>query len=208
MEGDPLFKEEINSELTGLNKADSQRKNQQLIIGLSILSFIVIAALIIIIVVVSTKNGDKNKDKGSPSNLIGTINCLYNVKTASVPTLLLGTEFKIDSSELDIYIDGKKIKYSKEYKFDYSGIHNIQINLYSDINMDFMFKDIKDLEFIEMISENECQITSMISSFENCENLKFFNLTGFKTNQIKSMKKLFYKTALNEFYFNSLILWL
>ena len=50
--------------------------------------------------------------------------------------------------------------------------------------MDFMFKDIKDLEFIEMISENECQITSMISSFENCENLKFFNLTGFKTNQI------------------------
>ena len=36
MEDEPINKEEISSELTGLNKGDKSRKKKQIIIGLSI----------------------------------------------------------------------------------------------------------------------------------------------------------------------------
>ena len=85
----------------------------------------------------------------------------------------------------------------------YLGIHKIQLKLYSDIDMNYMFKNIKELTSVNMTSEENCQITSMISSFENCENLKFFNLTGFKADELISMKKLFYKSGLEEFYISS-----
>jgi hypothetical protein len=59
-----------------------------------------------------------------------------------------------------------------------------------------MFKDVPDLLSVEMKSEQNCEITSMISTFENCENLNSFKITGFNGEKIKSMKKLFIFLAL------------
>ena len=50
-----------------------------------------------------------------------------------------------------------------------------------------------------MNSSVGCQISSMISTFENCENLKLFTLKGFYADQLKSMHKLFYKSGLQSF---------
>ena len=52
--------------------------------------------------------------------------------------------------------------------------------------MYFMFKNVKDLISVEVISQNNCHISSMISSFEGCAKLTSFNISGFNAEQIKS----------------------
>ena len=81
------------------------------------------------------------------------------------------------------------------------GIHEIQIKLFGPLNMDYMFKGVKDLISIEMSTEKSCQIISMISTFENCNNLKSFNNTNFYNDQntLISIHKLFYKSGLVHF---------
>ena len=146
MEEEIVNKTEISSELTGLNKGEKLWKKKQLIIGLSIGGGIVAIALITLIIVLSTESKKDKKDEDH-SNPRGQINCIYNVQTLSEPIQLIGTEFKIESNNLEIYVDGNKIKYSKEYQFDSRGVHNIEIKIYSNVNMDYMFKDIKDEQF-------------------------------------------------------------
>ena len=133
--------------------------------------------------------------------MIGEINCIYDIKTTTNNTILLGNNFA--QMDFDIYLDNKFIKYSKEYKINSKGEHKIQFKLYEDLNMDYMFKDVPDLISVEMKSENNGQILSMISTFENAESLYEFNITGFSGDKIKSMNKLFYRSNLNSFYFDS-----
>ena len=70
--------------------------------------------------------------------------------------------------------------------------------IYEDVGIDYRFKDIPNIISIEMISEKNCKIKSMISSFENSTNLKKIIIKGFDTSKVKSMKKLFYKTSISE----------
>ena len=204
-----IVKEELTSELTGLNKGDKSRR-MKWIIGLSIGVGLLLIAAIIIIIVVATRGDDKeeqdNKGKEEEDDdlnkeIIGEIDCIYEVENKNI--ILFGEEFKKGNSDFGVYIDGEKKKYSREYQFSSLGVHKVQLKLYSDIDMNYMFKNIKELTSVNMTSEENCKITSMISSFENCENLKFFNLTGFKADQLISMKKLFYKSGLEEFYISS-----
>ena len=178
---------ELNSELTGLNKGEKQQKIKQLIIYISIGAVGLIALIVLIVLVAKSKGSDSKKT-------IGEINCDYEVKTITQNTQLLGKEFNIRNNQFDIYIDGKKIKYSKEYKFKTADSHKVQIKIYDKINMDNMFKGVSELVSVEMISSKNCQILSMTSTFENCENLRSFNITGFNGENLKSMKKLFYQT--------------
>ena len=66
-----------------------------------------------------------------------------------------------------------------------------------------MFKDLSLLTSVEMISSNHTKILSMISTFENCNNLEYFSISVFSGNEIKSMKKLFYNSKLQKFNFNN-----
>ena len=135
---------------------------------------------------------------------IGEINSIYDIQNSDKKTQLLGKEFKFNIDyRLDIYINGKKIKFSKEYKVNDIGETNIKFKLYYDLNMDYMFKDVSDLISIEMISENNCKILSMNSTFENAKALNQFYISGFSGEEIKSMNKLFYNTDLNYYSFNS-----
>ena len=68
--------------------------------------------------------------------------------------------------------------------------------------MNYMFKDVEDLFSAEMTTNGNCQVTSMISSFENCKNLDHFNITGFGATQLKSTHKLFYNSGLKHFNFD------
>ena len=62
--------------------------------------------------------------------------------------------------------------------------------------MDNMFKDISNLVSIKMNSKKNAKITSMKSTFENCNSLNEFNIEGFDTKEIKSMSRLFYNCNL------------
>ena len=66
------------------------------------------------------------------------------------------------------------------------------------LNMDNMFKDVSSLISVEIKSFNNTEITSMISTFENCENLIEFSISGFSTKNLKSLKKLFYNPQLRK----------
>jgi hypothetical protein len=45
--------------------------------------------------------------------------------------------------------------------------------------MDYMFKDVQDLISVEMKSDKNCKISSMIRAFENCTNLQSVKISGF-----------------------------
>ena len=200
---EPLSMNELHSELTGLNKGEKEQKKKQLILGVII--GILLFAIIIIIIIITSKSNKKDDidDDDIPTMpVIGEINCLYEIQTINRDTQLLSDEFN-KNSNFDIYINNKRNKYSKKYKFDKTGNHIIQIKLYEGINMDYMFKGIDELIAVEMKSDKNCQISSMISTFENCGNLYKFNIEGFNAVNIKSMKKIFYKTSLTEYNFSS-----
>ena len=61
-----------------------------------------------------------------------------------------------------------------------------------------MFKDVPNLNQIEIITNRTCKITSIISTFENCESLENIIITGIDLTELKSVKKLFYKINFND----------
>jgi surface protein len=195
----PISNEELTESL-GLNKGQTKFNKKILLIG-GISIGVLLLLIIIIIIIVNVSSDDDNNEK-KPLNKIGEINCIYDVQTATQNTKILGNDFK--KHEINITIDGENIGYSKEYKFKSMGEHNVTFNLYENLNMDYMFKDVKDLISVEMNSDKNCKITSMISTFENCENLNKFSITGFDTRNLKSMKKFFYNSNINTFNFTSL----
>ena len=82
-------------------------------------------------------------------------------------------------------------------------MHIVKINLYENLNMDYMFEDIKDLISVEMKSNNICQILSMIGTFKNCIKLNDFNISGFNLEKVSSMRYLFYNSSLSTFFFSA-----
>ena len=157
MDDEPLTPtHELSSELTGLNKGQSELKKKQLIIGIAAGSLLAVLIIIIIIVASTTSSNKKSSPK-----IIGEINLIYDVSNTFDAIEILGKEYKKDPSDFDIYINNTKIKYTKEYKFEKVGINNVTIKLYTDLNMDYMFKGVEDLMEVEMHSDGKCKITSM-----------------------------------------------
>ena len=155
--------EELNSELTGLNKGDKLKIKKEFIIGL--IAALILLLIILIIIIVILSKGDKNK-----KHRIGEINLIYDVDRITIKTKILGDDY-VKNSDFDIYINGKLIKYSKEFLFSQTGQNKVKILLYDNLNMDYMFKDIQNLISINMTSSLTCQISSMISTFENCKKI-------------------------------------
>ena len=166
-----LLMEDYNKNNESLNINDSSdlilkrvKENlQKRLLIISIIS-IFIAIIIIILIVIAINSPDKRNNK----KVKGEINCKYFININKNSTLILGKEFE-KKSDFSMVVDGKKLdKYTKEYSFDKYGEHQIKFQLYEDLNMDFMFKDIKSLESVEMISNYDLKLQSMVSSFENC----------------------------------------
>ena len=193
---------ELYSELRRLNKSEREKNKLKLIIGLSLGICLILLTIIIIILVTTINKNNPDNNGRSKKTVIGVINCIYYIETSKDNTLLLGNDFD-KNFDFDIYIGQSLIKNKKLYKFYTLGIHEVQIRLYENINMDYMFKNVEGIISVEMKSEKNCQILSMISTFENCEKFKSFKVEGFDASKIKSMSKLFYKTSLSDYHFNS-----
>ena len=158
---------------------------------IAIISLSIITLFIIVLSIVLTS---KNKNNSNKFSSVGDLICEYDIKDTQQSTFILGKEY-IKTTELQIIINGKEIKYNKEHKFDEAGINTVIFKVQNNINMDLMFKDVSSLKSINLTSTKNAKITSMISTFENCENLDFFHIDGFDTSEVKSMHKLFYKTS-------------
>jgi hypothetical protein len=146
---------------------------------------------LIIIVIVNSNKGLSKKE------ILGEIECVYYIEN-NEQTDILGKDFKKES-DFDIMIDEKLIKYSKTYNFETLGNHQVKIKLYKEINMNYMFKDVYSLESVNMTSDKNCKITSMISTFENCQQLKSVDIIGFNGDKLTSMHKVFYNSGISSF---------
>ena len=191
-EENQLVINDINSLNSGKNTTKSSFSWKKIFVISAILFFIIILIIILIIFLSKkSKSSDKEEERLDIGRIICTYEMINDVK-------ILGDDF-MKISDFDIYINGTKMKYSKTYDLAFYGVDSIEIRLYSDLNMDNMFKGLTSLISVEMISFNNTKIISMISTFEDCKNFEFFSISGFSGNELKSMKKLFYKTNLHNF---------
>ena len=201
---DSLFKYEQNFQYKAFNKGEQKHKRAKFI------AMIFFALLFTIIFVIKLNSPISKKLKKKTilveKEVIGEINFIFDIKDTTQNVKIFGDEFKKES-EFDLYINEEKINYNKEYKFKEIGQNKIRIDLYEDLNMDYMFKDVTNLTSVELKADkknNNCKILSMISTFENCRNLNNFSISKFDLGQVKSMRKLFYNTTLLTFSFSSL----
>ena len=174
------------------NKID---KKLILIIGGIVLLLIVIVLIIIFIIINANNQPEDNNNKQPDENLEikAEIICKYEIDILD-NVKILGDEFQ-KIPNFDIFIDGILIKYSKEYKFDKLGEHDIKYLIYDDIfNIDCIFKNISSITYVNMTSTKNAKILSLKSAFENCNNLREIIIKGFDTSKLTSTNKLFYKT--------------
>ena len=161
---------------------DNSKLKQKIIIGITV--FLLLSIFIVIFLILLTKSSD-NEPSERISSSIGEIICTYNIESTSSNTIILSNYFT-KSTDFDIEIDGKIIKFSKEYKFQNLNKQKVKYILYKNINMDYMFKDIKTITSVEMISNKTAKILSLLGAFENCVNLISFKMEGFDTKEITS----------------------
>ena len=180
-------------------------KTKYLVIIFSIIALLIIAGIILLIYFGSknTKGGNEDENENNNKTYIGEIICTYNIEKENTEIKIFGDKFE-NITKFDLLLDNNKnISFQKEYLFDKKGEHTIKIILYEKINMDYMFTNIDNLISIELKNNEENnandKITSMISTFENCINLKNFkNIHLLENSKISSMQKAFKNTGLRE----------
>ena len=171
----------------------TSRQQKCIIISSLIVALLIVAVVIILLILYLNSEEEPSHNQGDK---IGQIDCLYDIKDASKEISLLGDSFEKLSS-LEIYINDERIDNSKKYKFEKEGEYKVKFEVYEDLNMDYMYKDILELKGVNMTSTKNAKITSMKSTFENCQNIKEVNIRGFNTQDVESMNKLFYGTNLS-----------
>lgn len=167
---------EINSTKSLDNQTNKEINKKKLIM---IIGGIVLVLITIITIIVILNSREKTNDSPSNYEIKAEIDCIYEINKLD-DIKILGDEF-IKKTNFDIYIDGTKIKYTKQYTFDSIGIHSVKYLIYDDLYMDYMFKDIGSIININMTSTSNSKIISLISAFENCYNLKEIIIRGFAT---------------------------
>ena len=189
-------------------KKETPWKKIAIIIGIILL--ILISLIVIIIIIINSKNNDNKKeddkkddkkddekdDDKKDISYIGEIICIYDVFSNERPTEILSKYFE-NKNKFDLYLENKKIPISTEIIFPKFGNIEVRYALIEDINMDNMFKDVSTLLSVKMISNKNAKILSVENAFENCENLEEISISGFDTNQIKSLKNLLYNTKIS-----------
>ena len=156
---------------------------QLIIIIIVIIIFTAIAILGIIFLV------KDSKEKISYSEIL----CLYKIDDISNEISILGNEYEnIKNTIIKIYINETETNYNKTYNFNETGLYQIRYVLNENLIFDNIFKNIKNLEKVEMISNASSKILSMESSFEGCSNLNYISISGFDTKNLKSISKIFY----------------
>ena len=190
---EPFQVNDFHLDINNNNKKSSPISKYLLIGGTTLFILIFIITLIIV-----NSTGKTSKNEKMSQIPLGEITCKFDIESIENKISIIGSEYE-KNSDFSIVVDGKKLnEYIKEYLFSEIGEHEIKIELYEDLNMNYMFKNIKNLKSVEMYSNSSIKILSMIGTFEKCELLNNFNIKGFDTRNITSLKKLFYNTSLSK----------
>ena len=194
LESDSDYRLNNSREISTETNSKGTSKKLKCIIILSLITTFIIITGVIVLLIFYLSNEEESEH--SSDTLIGEINCIYDIKNISKETPLLGDKFE-QLSSLEIYINNKKINSTTKYKFEKEGENEVKFEIYEDLNMDYMYQNILDLKSVTIVSTKNAKITSMKSTFENCQNIKSFFISRFNTSNIKSMSKLFYGTNIS-----------
>ena len=195
------------------NKPIQEEMNKKIKLLIITFAIFLIVFILVFIILASvntddTVNENDSEEKGNGKNPEGEVlnifNCTYETSINDEEIRILGDEFKNDI-QMDIIIDGKKQKFAKIFLFELVGEHSVQFKLYTkSFSMDYMFKDASSLKSIKMLSKENYEITSMVGTFQNCENLQSLENNGFVTKNVKSMRGLFFNTGIVDFNFTKM----
>ena len=131
-----MYINDVSSDILSKKSKNISNKTK-LILGITA-SIIIIIAIIIIIIILSNKKNNNEDDKINPEKVTGEILCKYYIEAISNEINLLGNEFLLDP-KMDIYINDKKIKISKSFKFLSLGEYKIQFIFYNNKITTFLF---------------------------------------------------------------------
>ena len=172
-------------EILGGKKKKELSASIKIIIIISIL-FLLILSITIIIFLNDDNLGKNDKNNKNNINKKSEILCVYDIQE-NKNIQIIGDNFKKETY-IDIVVNGKKTSFAKQLLFNITGNCEITYIIYGDeLNMDYMFQNIDSLISIKMKSNESLFVTSMISTFENCQNLLDFQNEGFNLTKVESM---------------------
>ena len=99
---------------------------------------------------------------------------------------------ELNEYNTELFINEKKYKYKKFFKFSEKGIYNIKIKLNIKIN-DFshMFEGCQNITNIDLSFLDTQNVTNMSYMFSYCYDLKNLNLSFFETKNVTNMSYMF-----------------
>jgi len=184
------YKKDINDINNRRKKEHNIKNNKNLIIGQ-----------------IDIKPDDINKD-------IRIINSFENIKRENKFIKDQEDDWKNENEKeikenIEIKINGKKIKFSYYHKFEKEGKYSIEYsfkkNLTKTNHMFYYCESITNLNFSDFNAEN---VTNMSYMFYYCSSLTNLNFSNFNTQNVSNMSHMFYccksLTNLNLSYFNTL----
>ena len=157
---------------------------------LAIIAVIILIFCIVLVIVIIVYVRKESTRPPTPEEIIGAIICTYCIQNGNSEVEILSDDYH-NINDISIVIDNKRIEFSKKYKFNRIGIH--EINFYIDNNetMDYMFKNIISLTSVELFSEKNITVISMVGAFQDCVNLRQFINKGFNLEKVNSLNGLF-----------------
>ena len=181
-EENPFFNDFSSEEINQPKKFSPKLLKELIILG----AILVLITVLIITIIFSLKSSTNIKRR----KLLWTIYCIYDIKEISKETIILSNDFQ-KITNFDIFIGDRTISFSNFYLFPQTGENELKFELYEDISINNMFKDVSALISVKMRTQNNLKILSMESSFENCYNLKVIDIRGFNNEKNSVTKKDF-----------------
>ena len=185
---------------------ESAKKNSAKWKKIAIITIALCIALFILIIIILliSKGGNGGGGESEKKNSVGEIICMFEIENSEKETQILSSEYNLQNKNFDVSVNNKIINdFSGSIKFNITGYQKVVFILYGDINMEKMFKEIESLISVEMATNSNTKIVAIESAFESCTNFNFFNMTGFDTSQLMSLRKLFYNTDIDSDTLNS-----
>ena len=133
---------------------------------------------------IEIKEEDINKD------IFFLDNCNYEEKNEKIQ--LDGGVDDLNESNAKLYINKKKYRFQKYFRFAETGEYNIKIKFYIPLkNCSNMFYNCKNIKILDLSSLSTKNITNMSNMFYNCEKLTYINFSNFNTENVTNMSGLF-----------------
>ena len=102
----------------------------------------------------------------------------------------------INENNIDIYINGEKIKFDYKYKSKERGQIKVKFlfkNLLTSTSS--MFRGCSSLKLTDLSTFNAINVNNMANMFEGCSSLKSVNLPSFNKTNIKNISYMFYNCS-------------